>query len=310
MVICVLCGSPLRKAIVRPLPIAVMPQMHIFGHVINTSIAERMDFETKYITPDIKLSLYKGKASKTEVIFEHHILVWFISGETKIIQADATYTFNAGDIFLIPRNQLATVINYPKDGMPHQAVAMLLTKERLKDFYSRRKVTGKAAPHSKIYLFSKHPLLESCLASLIPYFDLGDSLPADIADIKIEEAISILRSIDKSVDGLLSDFEEPGKINLSDFMERHFMFNMTMDRFGYLTGRSLATFRRDFKKTYNTTPQKWLTEKRLELAHYQIAEKQRKPIDVYFEVGFENLSHFSHAFKMHFGYPPNVLLGR
>jgi AraC-like DNA-binding protein len=267
-----------------------------------------MTFETKYITPDIKLSHYEGKAFRTEVIFEHHMLVWFISGETKIIQADATYTFNAGDIFLIPRNQLATVINYPKDGLPHKAVAMHLTRERLKDFYSRRKAVGKIQLHSKVYRFSRHPLLESCLASLIPYFDLGDQLPSDIAAIKIEEAISILRSIDGSVDNILSNFDEPGKINLSDFMERHFMFNMPMDRFGYLTGRSLATFRRDFKKTYNTTPQKWLTEKRLQLAHYEISEKRRKPIDVYFEVGFENLSHFSHAFKNQFGYPPNVLL--
>ncbi|MGF6929152.1 AraC-like DNA-binding protein [Chitinophaga sp. W2I13] len=266
-----------------------------------------MEFETKYITPDIKLSEFNGKGFKTEVIFEHHILVWFISGETKIIQADAAYTFNTGDIFLIPRNQLTTVINYPKNGMPHKAVAMHLTKERLRDFYSRHKAAGRTASHSKIYHFSKHPLLESCLASLIPYFDLGENLPRDIAAIKIEEAISILRSIDKSVDGLLADFDEPGKIDLSDFMERHFMFNMTMDRFGYLTGRSLATFRRDFKKTYHTTPQKWLTEKRLQLAHYQMSEKKRKPIDVYFEVGFENLSHFSSAFKNYFGYPPNAL---
>lgn len=267
-----------------------------------------MEFETKYIAPDIKLSEFNGKGFKTEVIFEHHILVWFISGETKIIQADATYTFNAGDIFLIPRNQLATVINYPKDGLPHKSVAMHLTSERLKDYYSRHKAVGKINPDAKIYRFSKHPLLASCLASLIHYFDLGGSLSPDIAAIKIEEAISILRSIDISVDGLLSDFEEPGKINLSDFMERHFMFNMPMDRFGYLTGRSLATFRRDFKKTYQTTPQKWLTEKRLQLAHYQLAEKQRKPIDVYFEVGFENLSHFSHAFKNYYGYPPNALI--
>jgi AraC-like DNA-binding protein len=269
-----------------------------------------MEFQTKYITPDIKLSEYTGKAFKTEVIFEHHILVWFISGETKIIQADATYTFNAGDIFLIPRNQLTTVINYPKDGLPHKAVAMYLTRERLKAFYSTRKVVSNLQPHPTVYRFSKHPLLESCLASLVPYFDLGESLPADIAAIKIQEAISILRSTDKSVDSLLADFEEPGKINLSEFMERHFMFNMTMDRFGYLTGRSLATFRRDFKRTYNTTPQKWLTEKRLQLAHYHIAEKRRRPIDVYFEVGFENLSHFSHAFKNHFGYPPNALLNK
>ena len=269
-----------------------------------------MEFETKYITADIKLSEFKGKVFKTEIMFEHHMVVWFISGETKIIQADATFIFNTGDIFLIPRNQLATIINYPKDGHPHKAVAMHLTKERLTDFYSRHKAIGMIRPLKKVYSFSKHPLLESCLASLIPYFDLGENLPPDIAAIKIEEAISILRSIDKSVDGLLANFEEPGKINLADFMERHYMFNMALDKFGSLTGRSLATFRRDFKKAFNTTPQKWLTEKRLKLAHYQLTEKQRKPIDVYVETGFENLSHFSYAFKNYFGYPPNALLNK
>ncbi len=269
-----------------------------------------MEFETKYITPDIKLSHFEGKFFKTEVVFEHHLLVWFISGETKIIQADATYIFGAGDIFLIPRNQLATVINYPKDGKPHKAVAMALTKERLQDFYRRHKAVGKAQPIQKVYRFSKHPLLESCLSSLIHYFDLGEDLPLNLANIKIEEAISILRSIDKDVDGLLADFEEPGKINLTDFMERHYMFNMTMGKFSYLTGRSLATFRRDFKKAFNVTPQKWLTGKRLDLAHYLMVEKQLKPADVYLEAGFENFSHFSYAFKNHFGYPPNSLVER
>lgn len=268
-----------------------------------------MEFETKYITADIKLSEFKGKPFKTEVMFEHHMLIWFISGETKVIQADASNIFNEGDVFLIPRNQLTTVICYSKDGKPHKSVAMHLTKEKLKDFYARHKAIGKAQPLKKVYSFSHHPLLESCLASLIPYFDLGENLPPDIAAIKMEEAISILRSIDKGVDGLLADFEEPGKIDLTSFMERHYMFNMTMDRFGYLTGRSLATFRRDFKKAFNTTPQKWLTEKRLELAHYHITEMQRKPVDVYVEVGFENLSHFSYAFKKHFGYAPNTLPG-
>lgn len=93
-----------------------------------------MDFHFKYITPDIKLSTYDDKLFKTETVFEFHMLVWFISGETKIIQADQSYLFKAGDIFLIPRNHLATIINYPKDGLSHKAVVMHLTKERLKDF--------------------------------------------------------------------------------------------------------------------------------------------------------------------------------
>ncbi len=154
-----------------------------------------------------------------------------------------------------------------------------MTKERLKDFYSRYQPILPKQVIQQIYQFQKHPLLESCFASLIPYFDLKENLPFQIASIKIEEAISILRSTNKAVDGLLADFEEPGKIDLAEYMERHFMFNMPMEKFSYLTGRSLATFRRDFKRAYKITPQKWLTEKRLKLAHYLIAEKRVRPID-------------------------------
>ncbi len=42
-------------------------------------------FQARYITPDIKLSSYEDKLFKDEIIFEHHMLVWFISGETKVI---------------------------------------------------------------------------------------------------------------------------------------------------------------------------------------------------------------------------------
>jgi AraC-like DNA-binding protein len=241
-------------------------------------------------------------------MFDHHMLVWFISGETKIIQADATYFFKKGDIFLIPRNQLATIINYPKDGQSHKTVVMHLSTERLRDYYTKLHVKPNAVASQKIHCYSDHPLLESCLSSLIPYFDMKE-LPGEIASLKITEAISILRTIDKDIDSVLANFEEPGKIDLAGYMEKNFMFNLPLEKFGYLTGRSLTTFKRDFKKAFNTTPQRWLTQKRLELAHYQFVEKKKKPVDVCYEVGFENLSHFSYAFKKHFGYAPTTLMG-
>lgn len=266
-----------------------------------------MEYTSKYITPDIKLSCYEDKLFKSEIVFDHHMLIWFISGETKIVQAETNYSFKTGDIFLIPRNQPATIINYPKDGLPHKSVVMLLSAKTLRDFYAAIEVKAKITPIPKIRSFNKHPLLESCLASLIPYFEMED-LPTNIAFLKITEAISILRNIDPEIDGILANFEAPGKVELASFMERNYMFNMTMEKFGYLTGRSITTFKRDFKKTYNTTPQKWLTQKRLELAHYMIAEKRIKPMEVIFEVGFENLSHFSYIFKKQFGYAPTELL--
>lgn len=266
-----------------------------------------MEYQAKYITEDIKLSCYEDKFFKSDIMFDHHMLVWFISGETKIVQADATYFFKKGDIFLIPRNQLATIINYPKDGQPHKTVVMHLSVERLKNFYANLKVNAKPPKSPKIPSYSNHPLLESCLASLIPYFEMK-TLPDNIASLKITEAISILRNIDRDIDSVLANFEAPGKINLADYMEKNFMFNLPMEKFGYLTGRSLTTFKRDFKKTFNTTPQRWLTQKRLALAHYQFAEKKKKPIEVCYEVGFENLSHFSFAFKKQFGYAPTEFI--
>ncbi len=266
-----------------------------------------MEYSAKYITEDIKLSSYEDNFFKSDIMFDHHMLIWFISGETKIVQSDATYFFKTGDIFLIPRNQLATIINYPRHGQPHKTVVMHLTEARLREFYSKMDIKTKPLASPAILCYNNHPLLQSCLSSLVPYFEMSD-IPEEIASLKITEAITILRSIDKKIDTILVNFEEPGKVDIVSFMEKNFIFNLPLEKFGYLTGRSLTTFKRDFKKAFSITPQRWLTQKRLELAHYRLTQSESKPIDVCYEVGFKNLSHFSFAFKKQFGYSPAHLL--
>ncbi len=179
-----------------------------------------MDSQTKYITSDIKLASYYEKFKKTEVLFDEHILVWFISGETKIVHANTAYTFNPGDIFLIPRNQLISVALFPKDDLPHKSVAMHLTTSRLKEFYANIDVTVSTIPSPQIPSYHHHHLLDSFLASLLPYFDMGGKFPDNIASLKITEAISILRVIDNSIDTHLANFEQPGKIDLASYMEK------------------------------------------------------------------------------------------
>jgi len=257
---------------------------------------------------EILLSCIEEKYFKDEIVLEHHSFACIISGEMKVIQADKTYTFGAGDTLLFPCNQLSTLIKNPKDGQPYKAVVIFFTPKRLKAFYSNNPIQLTKQHTHKINTFEKNPMLESFFASLIPYFALESELPEKIVSIKIEEALTILRTIDNDIDTLLADFSEPFKINLTDFMEKNYMHNLTMQKFGYLTGRSLTTFKRDFKKAFNSTPQKWIIQKRLELAHYQLSEKGQKPIEVYLETGFENLSHFSFAFKKHFGYAPTNLI--
>ena len=83
------------------------------------------------------------------------------------------------------------------------------------------------------------------------------------------------------------------------------MFDLSVEQIAGFTGRSLAAFKRDFKKISTLPPQKWIIEKRLNVASDKIQNENRKISDVYLEVGFKNLSHFSNAYKKQFGMAPS-----
>ena len=102
------------------------------------------------------------------------------------------------------------------------------------------------------------------------------------------------------------DYGIPVKIDLEEFMERNYKFNVSVARFAYLTGRSLSAFKRDFKAIFNETPNRWLIKKRLQEAHC-LLQRNEKASEIYQELGFEALSHFSFAFKKLFQLTPTEL---
>jgi AraC family transcriptional regulator, exoenzyme S synthesis regulatory protein ExsA len=235
-----------------------------------------------------------------------NVVIHILSGSLSLTNATETYTIKQGETALFYKNMLAKFIKYPADKSPFKSIAIAFSQSFLNKFYSTIQLNKSFEQISQVQKIKKHPLLTSLFNSILPYYDIKEeTLPVSISDIKLQEAITILRTVDLKVDNLLGNFAELGKLDLADYMQKNYSFNIPLERFAYLTGRSLATFKRDFQKAFNTTPQKWLLEKRLKEAHYQIAEKNKKPSDVYLEVGFENLSHFSRSFKQFFGYNPS-----
>ena len=96
-------------------------------------------------------------------------------------------------------------------------------------------------------------------------------------------------------------------MDLEEFMNRNFKFNISLERFAFLTGRSLSSFKRDFQKTFAATPGNWLKKKRLDEAYFLLSKNNARANDIYLDVGFEDLSHFSFAFKKEFGLAPTEL---
>ena len=88
-------------------------------------------------------------------------------------------------------------------------------------------------------------------------------------------------------------------------MDENYMYDLSVEQIAGFTGRSLAAFKRDFKKLSPLPPQKWLMKKRLNVAHDKIQHENKEVSDVYLEVGFKNLSHFSSAYKKQYGVSPS-----
>ena len=154
------------------------------------------------------------------------------------------------------------------------------------------------------------PLIENFITSLRPYINTDGKIDAYFFDNKRSELLLILLKAQPELANIFFDFSSPEKIDLEEFMNRNYTFNISLDRFAYLTGRSLTSFKRDFERIFHDTPSHWLMQKRLHEAHFQLSKNGKKATDIYLDLGFEDLSHFSYAFKKQFGVAPTELSGR
>jgi AraC-like DNA-binding protein len=87
-------------------------------------------------------------------------------------------------------------------------------------------------------------------------------------------------------------------------MESNFRYNLSLEEYARLCHRSLSSFKREFQTIFHEPPGKWLLRKRLEYSAALLRGSARSVTEVAFDSGFEDVSHFSRAFKKQFGESP------
>jgi len=92
-------------------------------------------------------------------------------------------------------------------------------------------------------------------------------------------------------------------------VESNVYSNLKLEEVAFLCNMSLSTFKRHFYKEYGVNPGKWIQDKRLDYAKSLMINKGLAASEVYFEVGYTNLSNFSNAFKNKFGFSPREISG-
>lgn len=239
-----------------------------------------------------------------------HTLIYLHSGVLEIEEQGKKVRLSPGECVFVRKDHRITLNKYANgEENPYQSIALAFNRKFLLDFY--RHLSQDSIPkyahrsRKSLMRIPSRPDVVSLFQSLTPYFQTYEDPDREWIGMKLHEGLKCVLKTDTNIYASLFDFAEPWKIDLMAFMNDNYMYDLSMEDLANYTGRSLSTFKRDFKKLTNATPQKWLIDKRLTEAHRMLLEgNNRKVQDVMNSVGFSNPSFFSRSYKAKYGYSP------
>lgn len=238
-----------------------------------------------------------------------HTLIYIYSGELEITERGRKTILHPGDCAFMRRDNRLWLQKRVKENVPYRSIVLKFSRDFLREFYQT--LNHKDIPvdakrdKSSLYVLPENRLdVRSLFESVIPYFDAETKPSEEILKLKMTEGVYAILNTDLNLYASLFDFIDPWKIDILDFLEKNYKEDLSMREIASYTGRSLSTFKRDFKQCSDLTPQKWIIQRRLAAAHELIKKGGRKVSEVCFDVGFKNLSHFSKIYKETYGVAP------
>ena len=265
----------------------------------------------KEIIPGVIFYAYLSQERKEKVGFlDHNMLVLQVAGQLELETSEEKISMRKGQMLLIGKNQLGQLTKTPLPDEGYETIVISLQEELLRKIVLEEGINLQTKYRgNKNVLLPDNEFLKGYFQSIVPYVR-NDSkvLTQAMGMLKVNEGVKLLIHTLPELREFLFDFSEPYKIDLEKFMLANFHYNVPIEKFAQLTGRSLAGFKRDFQKAFGMPPRHWLQEKRLDEARHLMMSKQKKPSAFYLDLGFESLSHFSHAFKKKFGISPTTVL--
>ncbi|RXK83676.1 helix-turn-helix domain-containing protein [Filimonas effusa] len=257
----------------------------------------------------IRFSCYFTRSRSGEQFVPEHTIGYVVSGKLEVNDGTEAVSFREGDLYFCRRNRLGKYTKHPGESGEFRSISIFFEQGTLRNFSMNYGYTSGGMTAGKSFQHLPAPsVLSHYMESLKVYESLlKEQGKGELLLVKQHEALLLLLQLKPEVKDILFDFSVPGKIDLEAFMVRNYHFNVDLKRFAYLTGRSLSTFKRDFEKVFHLTPSRWLLQRRLQEAHYLIKEQKKAASDIYLDLGFEDLSHFSYAFKKQYGIAPSFV---
>ncbi len=166
-----------------------------------------------------------------------------------------------------------------------------------------------ASPAVPIFQVQVTPLLRSGIDSLLPYFLHNSKFSRELLHLKLDELLLLISEADAegNFQGFLQELHSSRRQSILRVMEQYYGRPVSIAELAALSGRSLSTFKREFKELFQETPKRWINKRRLDEARFLFGTSDMTVSEICFAVGFENISYFSQLFRKQFGCSPSEI---
>lgn len=270
---------------------------------------ETPELQNRVIGDDYLTAEYKCPIDVEQLKFwnEMHLISVVMSGRKDWFVDGKKYEMKGGDAAFIRKGVYTTKQYFEVD---HCVMVFMLNdqfiREFLKEYESLQLPEEEMTDHSGIFLIDMNEGLKSIIFSVSNYLKQGRNVPKELVELKFKELLFnlVINPKNKELARFFNEIRKADRSSIAYVMNKHFQYDLSLEEFARLCGKSLSTFKREFQEVFQQTPGKWILEKRLAYAQTLLMSSNLNINEICYESGFKNTTHFSKAFKERFSLPP------
>ena len=263
----------------------------------------------KFKVDDLLFVEYKcfDEGIATELWTHNNFFSFILKGKMLWRTGEQELLVKKGQSFFVKKGAIKVQTFYKEDFCE---LIVFVPDEFIKGVIDKYKIFCKASDGTtkkdSIFPLQSEKVLTAYFDSLLSHFAQKKPPLESLLKLKFEELIINIVSNEKNI-AVINHFKrlcEHSKMHIREIMETNYTSNLSLKDLARLCGRSLSTFKRDFSKTFGTTPGSWLINKRLEFARHLLETTDKNIYEIILDSGFKDRSHFIRKFKNEFGTSP------
>ncbi|CAL2087234.1 Helix-turn-helix transcriptional regulator [Tenacibaculum sp. 190524A02b] len=243
---------------------------------------------------------------KTKVNLNMHMFSFLQTGKKQVHFANTSAFVNNNQSILIKKGNCLWSELLDKDTI-YFCKLFFFSEENLKEFLNKQMIKSKEkkVKSSSFFTIDNDEYLGYYFNSLTTITNKRSTFSNALLSIKFEELLMYLLSkYGARFENYLISLVTPETSSFKKSIEQNIFTPLSLEEIAFLCNMSLSTFKRHFLKEYNISPGKWFREQRLLKAKELLEQGNLTSSDIYLNLGYNNLSNFSNAFKTRFGINP------